>query len=92
MELTRFEKWVYSVPTSLDSRMEGRTQPRKASSSTYPYFQPSLSSVLIKQSATFARFCSTTLTSYSTTTTATISKCKIPETDTIIGTASAEPK
>jgi hypothetical protein len=64
VELTILEKMVYSVPTSLDSRMEGRTQPRKPSSSTYPYVQQSLSSVLIKHSVASARFCSTTFTSY----------------------------
>jgi hypothetical protein len=89
-ELTRLAKLVYSMPKSLDSRMEGRTQLRKPASSTYPYVQPSLSSVLIKHSAFSARFCSTTFTSYPITTTALISKYKLPKTNTITGTASAE--
>jgi hypothetical protein len=37
-----------------------------------------------------ARFCSTTFTSYSTTTNATIPKCKLPETNTITSTTSIE--
>jgi hypothetical protein len=50
----------------------------------------SLSSVLTEHSANFARICSTTFTSYSTTTTATISKCKLPETNTITEKTSVE--
>jgi hypothetical protein len=44
----------------------------------------------IEHFTAFAKFCSTTFTSYSTTTTSTISKCKLPKTDTIIDTTNEE--
>jgi hypothetical protein len=91
VELTELEKLVYTVAPSLATRMERREYPRNPSSSTCPYAHSSLPPFSTEHPATFARFCSPTFTSYSTTT-STIIEYKLAETDIINGTTSAQPQ